>query len=406
MANTLGTLAPDFWAREAQRSLFVENKAMIIANTTLRNLLAGEGDVVNRVILSHPAAETYTPGTDLSNPALTSTSPSLTVATWFASRVTIDDTEKKQSIIEIGREVARRMMHNHNNRIEQAVLYEVFSATWSIDDGNVGGTAGSNISLTSANVPQVFVAADTKLDAIDAPSSARIAVVGGHFLGQLKLQQAARATNFGDVVNARGEVGQLFGWKIIYSNNLPWLGVLTMTTNPSNLDTVTIAGVVFTFRTTLGTTAGSVLIGADANGSQVYLVAAINDTNTAGTGLVDTHYVQLATENRFLLRDKRRLSAINSGTTIRINGFGDIVVSEALTPAASVWSAQRQNCFFASAGSVHQIVQIPPLVEVTRDPDQFADIVKSLLGYGVATFADGAREIVDVRVSAATSDWA
>lgn len=378
---------------------------MLVANTTLRNLFAGEGDVLNRFILAHPAAETYTPGTDLSNPALGSSNQTLSIATWFASRVTIDDTEKKQSIIDVGKEVARRMMANHNNRIEQAVLYEVFSATWSVDDGNVGGTAGNNISLNSSNVPQVFVAADTRLDAIDAPKPARIAVVGGHFLGQLKLQQAARATNFGDVVNARGEVGQLFGWKIIYSNNLPWLGVLTVATNPTANDTVTISGVVHTFVSTIGTTAGNILIGGTAAASLTYLVAAINDTNTAATGLRASQYVDYSSENRFLIRDKRRLSAIVSGTTARINGFGDVVVAETLTAAADVWSSQRQNCFFGSAGAVTQIVQIPPLVEIARDPDQFADIVKSLLGYGVATFADGAREMVDVRVSAATSDW-
>lgn len=378
---------------------------MLVANTTLRNLFAGEGDVLNRFILAHPAAETYTPGTDLSNPALGSSNQTLSIATWFASRVTIDDTEKKQSIIDVGKEVARRMMANHNNRIEQAVLYEVFSATWSVDDGNVGGTAGNNISLNSSNVPQVFVAADTRLDAIDAPKPARIAVVGGHFLGQLKLQQAARATNFGDVVNARGEVGQLFGWKIIYSNNLPWLGVLTVATNPTANDTVTISGVVHTFVSTIGTTAGNILIGGTAAASLTYLVAAINDTNTAATGLRASQYVDYSSENRFLIRDKRRFSAIVSGTTARINGFGDVVVAETLTAAADVWSSQRQNCFFGSAGAVTQIVQIPPLVEIARDPDQFADIVKSLLGYGVATFADGAREMVDVRVSAATSDW-
>src|SRR3990167_4929598 len=120
---------------------------MAIANTRLLGLVAGEGDVVNRFIMSYPASETYTPGTDLTNVALTSSNETLSIATWLASKVTVDDTEKKQSIISIGELAAKRMMADHNNRVEQNVLTEVTNALWSLDDGNVGGSAGSNMSL-------------------------------------------------------------------------------------------------------------------------------------------------------------------------------------------------------------------------------------------------------------------
>lgn len=135
MANSLSELNPEFWAREAQRSLFVENKAMAIANTTLRNIVAGEGDTVHRTIISYPASATYTPGTDITTKAVSASKETLSIATWLASLVTIDDTEKVQSIIELGTNVSNKMMHDHNNRIEQAVLAEVTNAQWSLDDG-------------------------------------------------------------------------------------------------------------------------------------------------------------------------------------------------------------------------------------------------------------------------------
>lgn len=403
--NTLSTVNPTFWAREAEQSLFVDNKAMAIANTTLRNLVAGEGAQVNRQIINYPAAATYTPGNDLTNRLVVSSQESLSIATWFASMVTIDDTEVRQSVIELASNLSRKMMMNHNNRIEQAVTYEVYNSQWSLDDGNLGGTSGNNASLNTSNIPQVFIAADTKLDAIDAPKAGRTAVVGGHFLGLLKLQQAGRNTIFGDGVNTRGVVTNLFGWDILYSNNLPFHATLAMATNPSNTDTVTIAGVTFTFVTSIGSTAGNVLVGTDANGSQTYLIAAINDTNTAATGQSGTHYVDLSAENRFLIRDKRRITAIKSSTNCVIEGFGDIVVSETLTPAADIWSEQRQDSLFLVSGAIDQIVQIPPKIEVVRSTTQFGDIVRSLLGYGVKTFADGARKMVRVKISAATSDW-
>jgi len=98
-------------------------------------LVAGEGDTVHRTIVSYPASSTYVPGTDISTQAVTGSSEELSIATWLSSLVTIDDTEKVQSIIELGSNIAKKMMHDHNNRIEQAVLAEVSNANHSLDDG-------------------------------------------------------------------------------------------------------------------------------------------------------------------------------------------------------------------------------------------------------------------------------
>jgi len=405
--NSLSDLNPAFWAAEAQKSLFVENKAMAIARTTLRNLVAGEGDTVHRTIISYPASQTYVPGTDITNVAVTGSKETLSIATWFASKVTIDDTEKKQSIITLGENISSKMMHDHNNRIEQAVLAEVTNAQWYIDDGNVGGTAGSNAVVNTNTVPLFFTAADTKLDAIDAPKAGRTAVVGTHFLNQLKLQQAARQTQFGDGVNTRGVVAEIFGWKILYSNNLPYTAVLYMATNPTDGDTVVIAGVTFTFKSTLGSTAGNLKICSTVDLTRANMATAIADLATSIAEATDAGFVKLSAENTFLLRDKRRIASTNSNSadTLTITGYGDIVVSETLTAAADGFTSKRQDALFCVQNCIDIVVQIPPKVEVVRDPDQFADIVKSLLGFGKKTYADGAREMVWVKIDASTSDW-
>lgn len=374
---------------------------MAIANTTLRNLVAGEGDTVKKTIVSYPASATYVPGTDITQTAVSASSESLSIATWLASMVIIDDTEKAQSIIELGTNISKKMMHDHNNRLEQAVLAEATNAIWTLDDGSVGGTAGNNATVNTNTVPQFFIAADMKLDAIDAPKSGRTAVIGTHFLGQLKLQQAGRPTNFGDGVNTRGVVTNLFGWDILYSNNLPYTAVLTLTVTPTANDTITIAGVVFTFVSTIGTTAGNVLF-TTATNARSNLATLLNapDTTTANG-------VALASENVFLLRDKRRLVAVDdTSTKVTITGYGDIVVASSFTSASNLWGSQRQDSLFLVAGSIDLIVQIPPEIEVGRTPLRFADIVKSKLGYGKKTYADGARQMVRVKVNAGTSDWA
>ncbi len=404
--NSVADLKPEFWAKEAQRSLFVENKAMAIANTQLRNILAGEGRKAHRTILSYPASSTYTPGTDITATALTGSKETLEVDTFLSSLVTIDDTEEKQSIIGLGSLAMKRMMKDHNNRIEQAVLGQISNARFTLDDGNVGGTSGNNMVLNTDVIPQVFVSADTKLDAIDAPKAGRTAVVGSHFMRWLKLQQAGRDTVFGDGVNTRGIVTNLFGWDIIESNNLPYYSVLTMVTNPTDGDTMTIAGVVFTFKTTQGSSAGSINICSDAAHTLLSVIATLNALATTVAEATDAGYNAIAAEDVFLLRDKRRIVATAlTSTTASITGFGDITVAETFTAAGNVFSSQRQDALFCVRGCIDQVVQMPPKIEVGREPKQFADIIKSLLGYGVKTYADGAREMVRVKIDASTSDW-
>ena len=417
--NSVSSFNPAFWAREAERSLFVENKAMAIADTTLRNLVAGEGDTVYRVIMSYPASAVYVPGTDITAVAVTGSRETLSIATWYASEVVIDDTEKRQSIITLGSLAAKRMMADHNNRIEQAVLAEVTNSLWSLDDGNVGGTAGNNAVLNTSNIRQVFTSADNKLNAVDAPLAGRTAVVGTHFVSTLKLDVSNKNTQFGDGVLTRGVIANLFGWDILESNNLPFYARLDMTTIPTATDTVTIAGVTFTAAANgTATNAGDFSIGVSASDAITYLVAAINYNPTGTAAVASTaaanagtiapvaaSFIDLSAENRFLLSLKRRVTATYSSTYLVIAGYGDIVVSETLTPPASIWSNQRQDALFCVAGCVSIVVQIPPVVEVVRAQKQFADVVKSMVGFGKKTYADGAREMVRVKIDASTSDW-
>jgi len=116
MANSISDLRPEFWAKEAQRSLFVENRAMGIARTTLRNILDGEGRKVHRTIVSYPASATYTPGSDITVTDVNGSKETLEVDTFDASLVRIDDTEEKQSVIALGSLAAERMMKNHLHR--------------------------------------------------------------------------------------------------------------------------------------------------------------------------------------------------------------------------------------------------------------------------------------------------
>lgn len=380
-----------------EETLWVENSAMFIANRRLEDTLGGEGDTANRVIVSHPAVGTYTPGTDINDKDLSSSKEALTVNTWKYASVYVDDTEMKQNLLNAGENAAHSMMEQINNVIEQAVLSEVTNAGKTLDASAVGGSAGSYIQLNTDNISQIFTAANTKLNVRDVKMPGRIAVIGGHTLEWLQLTAAGRQTNLGDNALANGYMGKLFQWDIVYNNNLPYSATLNLTVQPTDGDIVTIADVTFTFKTTLGATKGNVLINGSAAAAVTNLVRAIN-----GTGTPATDYVEIDTEDRFTLTEKRGITATDNTTNIALAGFGDITVLSTFTSGSNAWTAQRQESLFLQKGAIDLVVQIPPKIEIVRPEKRFGERVKALGGYGKKTYADGARKMVRVKIDAST----
>lgn len=376
----------------------MENTALFVADTRYGK---GPGDTVNFPIMSHAYSQTYVPGTDITPTALTATNEQLTIGTWLTASVKIDDTEKKQSIYDIQAGVSSDINRSLKNLVEQAVTTLATSSGSYLDAGNVGGSAGSNITLTTDNAPQVFTAANTRLSSYDAPTSGRIALVGDHFLEYLMLQQANRWTNMGDTVNRVGRIGELFGWQVVRSNNLKTVAVLYMATQPTDGDTVTVCGVTCTLHQTLiakGTTAGGWAdIRTDVDTTRLHLSYFLNGTG----GTEDTDWTDCSAENRWLLSQKRKISVVNSAgaDTLTITGYGDITFAETLTDATDSFTSVRQSSLFLVQGAPKLALQIAPTIEVKRDPDQPADIVTGLLGYGTKVTADSARKMVEVRIN-------
>lgn len=398
MANSVDALKPEYWAGEIQKSLFVENTAVFLANTRFVNLVAGDGDTVNYASLSYPSTATYTPGSDVSYTNLSATNEQLSIATFLTQNVRIDDTEIRQAKYGIREATQERMLQGLRNKVEQKFLAEATNAVHSIDDGNVAGTSGNNIVVTTENAPLMFTAASNKLSLVDAPMSDRYAVIGPRTYNQVLQYRGGRPTNLGDVVSQNGLAGQAFGWNIVVNNNLKTTAVLSLVTQPTNNDTITVCGVVTTFKTTLtnGGTAECYVV-TDVDTTRANLNKLFNQSGTEGTD-----YNTWSAENKFLLLEKRGITSANdnSADTLTLTGYGDITVSKSLTDPTDNWTSNRQDALFLTRGAVDIAVQIPPFVEKVRDNDQFAWVIRALLGMGVKTFADGARQMVRVKVNA------
>ena len=385
---SLDAINKEFWG-DLQSDLYVENSAVYLANRSGENLINAEGKVIHRPIMSMPSTGTYTPYSDISFNAKTAEDQTLTVDTYKYAADEIDDTDASQTPYSLPEHSSKSIRRGLMNKVEQKFNSEFANARHSI--------SSSPVVVDSTNVIDIFAEATGTLGSFDAPiaTAMRSAVLGPKTIAKLLASKAIRESGLGDRVMENGLIGPYLGYNVVQNNNLPWSASLAIGTQPTDGDTVSVAGVTFTFKTTLGSTAGNVLIGASATTARANLAAAVNGTSGAGTT-----YVELSNENKYLLREKRGVAA-TSDASMAFTGFGDISVSETLTASADVWSAQRQTSIFMVRGAIDLVLQLKGL-EIVRKEAGFADIVKGMIGVGTKTFNDGATLMVKMTQDASS----
>lgn len=374
----------EFWG-DLQADLFTANTAIYLANQSLESVISTNGWKAHRPIISHPQLGTYTPHSDISFEQKSAEKQTLQVNTFTYAAEDIDDTESNQTPYDLLAHSLNSIRKGLMNKVEQAYLSEITNAYHSIQ------SLGTPVAVTSANVLDILEEAEGKLGAFDAPyeTAMRAAVLGPRTVAKLRRAKSDRESRIGDSTLENGVIGPWQGWTVVQNNNLPWSATLTIATQPTDGDTVTIDGVVFTFKTSLGTTAGNVLIGANAAAARTNLAAAVNKSSGAGTT-----YVELGKRDRFLLTRKRGIAA-TTASGMAFTGFGDISVSSSLTATADGWSAQKVKGVFMIRGAIDLVLQFMKL-DVDRKEKGFADLPKGMIGIGTKTFSDGAIMMVQM----------
>lgn len=370
----------EFWG-DLQADLYVQNTAVYLANQRLENLISEDGYKAHRPILTHPDVGTYTPHSDISFDTKTASKQTLTVSTFEYAAEDIDVTEQKQTPYNLVDHSLMSIRQGLLNRVEQVYMSQFANADHTIS----GGTQ----EVSTSNIMDIVEEAEGILGSYDAPyeTAMRAMVFGPKTVSKLRRARGERETALGDAVSQNGVIGPWNGWTVVQNNNIPWSATLTIATQPTDGDTVVINGVTFTFKTTLGTTAGQVLIGASAATARANLKSAVE-----GGGTVGTDYIALAAKDAFMLRRKRHIRCA-SAEGMLFTGYGDISVSETLTAAADVWSLQVSTPIFMVRGAIDLVVQFMDLV-VTKKEKGFADLTKGIIGVGAQTFDDGATWMV------------
>ncbi|HKL12884.1 MAG TPA: phage capsid protein [Halanaerobiales bacterium] len=180
-----------------------------------------KGDTVHYPYFSSPSAVSYTPGSDITIQEFSSTDETLTVDQKYVVPAYVDDVNALQMNYSYRSELQERAAYKLRDEIDQDVLGEVTNAGQTMDDGDLGGTSGSAITATTANIVQVFTTARKKLRDKNVPEAGDFAAVVSTATAEIIERTAAdKGFQVADSTLKNGYGGNFLGFKVYISNNL------------------------------------------------------------------------------------------------------------------------------------------------------------------------------------------
>ncbi len=398
MSNSLTALSPTYWSRRMGRKLYKANVYRSLASFEEEAVLHN-GQIVDRQYRSDVTVENYTKGTALTAQDLTATSDTLTVNTIKALLIYVDEIDRIQNKFSAANVWADEAASRLANAIDARYFYEVINANNTVDDASIGGTSGNGISVSTGNIVQIFGKINEKLDAQNVELGERFFAISPQFKNVLWQYVQGKQSMLGDKTSENGNVGDFAGLSLFLTNNHTGEAVWTPgdTLTPTDAETLTINGVTFTWKTTIGSTAGNVLAVTNMTTSIDNIVALINAGGVTSDSGVSN--VSLSTANQ---RTVQTWVAANVSGTLRVRVMGGSYLTVSGSQAADVWTAAKQVQLLLAGrkGSIDCVVQQYPTVKMAETVSA-GKIGMNILPYtlfGVKTFNQGKNEIVMIKM--------
>lgn len=393
MSNNITAFNPEYWSKRMQVVRIKEPVYRALANFEERSNLK-DGDTVHRPYRSKLRVMTYTKGTDVSLQDVTSTDESLTVSTTKIVPFYVDNIDKIQNKWDAANAFADDAGRELEAYIDGDFLSEVANARDTVDDGDLGGTAGNAIALTTSNILKTFAVAGKKLTnqlkGVTRDMKGKFAVITPTVHQILIEYLAGKDTNLADTVGQNGKVGTFLGFDLHLSVNTYWTGKWTPANDPSDGDTLTINGVTLTFETGTPTNPGDVKATGTTATSLDNLVAALNAPSTTTANFIAVSDADAAKLTGVVATDGTTF------VTLAFDGGGEVAVSG--SEAADVWSATISHLMFGLKGCVDLVIQKEPSVEFRDPPLKLGKNVLPWTLYGLKTFEEGKDMMVDVQL--------
>ena len=402
MANDISANFEEFWSRRLQR--VSEKIATFRKITSLEEASTlKKGDTVHRPYMGALVANTLGSTGAYTRQDISTTDESMTVGDPVEATYYVQDPDVIQSKYSVFKNFNDRAAYALSNKLDGDVLGEYDQADSVVANYELGGggtaSDGVGFTLTVSNLLKVFTRANKKLDLQNLGLGERKAVISPSFKQVLIEYLAGKESSLGDSTGRNGHIGKFGGFELYLSNALGWSGRLENGTIFADGDTITINGVEFNFKDTLGAVAGTIHICTDQEKTLNSLVAAINTPGTSVDSADDAGFVALSAANQALLAT---ITATDGGTymTLKAEGRGYIAVSESVTAAADIWTTTKQieHNLFLQGTPIDLAIQKMPSVSIWHRDGYVGSDVTTWQMYALKTFAEGARQMVDVQV--------
>jgi len=386
------------WAKEMQLTYFKENVGRALVSESLSSQLV-DGTRINKPYRKTLAGTDYTKGTAISSwNNLGGTNEYLDIDQIKLVPMYVDDVDKLQNKWDLAMIYAQDSQRVLNNLIDQKIFSRYSDAYSYISAQDLGGSGTGAVAVGSSNIKNLFTVADRNLTSFNRTSGNRFAAIGPRLLEQLKLDVSNRETQFGDKVYENGFIGPRFGFDLYLTNNIPFTSLFTTSSIPVDGETITIAGVVFTWEAhgTACSTAGEVDIGTTEDEAYANLVLAINGT-TAGT---TSTYCEVSDSDREILNNTGIVASYTAHALV-ISGYGDVIMAEATTNCAV--TNHIQYPLFGIKGAMEFVCLKEPHVEFRTCENLLGRKIYAWTNYGIKTFNEGKKSLVYAKVDA--SAW-
>lgn len=373
--------------------------AMKIANTRLLPMLE-YGQSVERVRydISNVDVQDIVNHTDMTIDTVTDIGETLTVNKWKGVAFPLSEKEMVQAgPLNPGTVIGGQTAIKLATYVDADVLNQVTKAWSTFDTGDCTTLVSSGVPITinSTTTPQMATRLPAKLRRNNQALQNLALVIDSYGIADMFQYLLGKNADFVNALFQNGYVNQDFASaEVFVSENLTGEAVGTGTGTFSNGETITIQGVIFTMVTTLGSTPGNVLIGANLAASLTNIASILN----AGTGS-GTTYVELSGTDRRTITKRNRVTATATATTIDIVAIGSGRLTLAETGANFSFTSNFFHAYFGKKGAIDLVVQKDVKVDMRPEPKQPTYNCISRVLYGLFTFYDGSQKFLDVQIS-------
>ena len=387
MAQNLDAFIPELWSRRIQ---YLTRNALVATQICSFEEQPDlkYGDRIHRPYPNDLVVNNYTKYTDTTQQDLIGTDEYLDIDQSKEISFAIDEVDWIQNKYDLENSYVERAAYRLSNDIDGSVLGEVVNAAITCDGSDIGSSGA--ISLSTSNCLNAIMTAGAKLTANGCEMDKTWALVVSPKTASIIAQTVAQDWfSLADLALKNGYAGNFAGYKVYSSNNVFHKRTISFSSVVAT-DEITVAGVTFTFVSSIGTTAGNVLKGASDAASLANLAAAINGGSGAGT-----NYIEVSASDRAKLKNaKANLDA----TTGVLTTAGAVLVS---TPDTTITVGNaEEHAILCRPGAIDLIMQQNIDVRKTPLPKQKADYYIISCLYGKKTFTEGKNRMVDIKIAA------